>query len=169
MNTDIVKSLEKYRKGWTGGLPETQCGHGSLVSVTEKQRQWLPEMFAKYKIKSIADIGAGDLNWIKHMDLGEIEYTPYDLVPRHPSVTQFDLLQEVPPKVDLIMCLWVLNHLDYDDCARAIDNLLASKSKYLIMTDRPKWHAEQPESIQMKFKHSLTLNNKGDRMLFIKL
>ena len=167
--SDIITQVSKYEKGWHGGLPETPCGFGSKLSETKAQRQWIPEIIGKYGIKTIADIGAGDLNWIVHTDLGGAEYTPYDLVPRRKDVIAFDLLHEVPPRVDMIMCLWVLNHLPYDHCKKAIENLKASGSKFLMMTDRPKWRENQPPEIEMAYIEELMLNHKQDSIRLIRL
>lgn len=169
MNTDTITSVEKYRKGWTGGLPETQCGYGSTLEATERQRQWIPEVFRKHGIRTVADIGAGDLNWMQQTDIGNVDYTPYDLVPRHPSVTEFNLVEQVPPKVDCLMVLWVLNHMPFDDCRKALKNIRESGAKFLLMTDRPKWHDEQPPEIQMQALEALLLNAKGDRIKLIRL
>ena len=133
---DIRTEIGKYRAGWLSGLPETPCGLGSTLSETEKQREWIPRIFRKYGIRTVADIGAGDLNWISHMDMDGITYQPYDLVPRNPQVEQFDILTQVPPKSDMIMCLWVLNHFPMNHCRQALENIKASGSKYLLMTDR---------------------------------
>jgi hypothetical protein len=161
---DIVTEVEKYENGWRGGLPETPCGSGSKLSNTTEQRKWIPEVIHKYDIKSIADIGAGDLNWIKHTHLpSDIEYQAYDLVPRAPEVRKFDLIHQIPPKVDLIMCLWVLNHMPYDHCKQALDNLKASGAKYLMMTHRPVWLHEQPPEIDMPYLERIYLNVKQDR------
>lgn len=163
--SDIV-DLEKMEKGWRGGLPETPCGFGSTLQATEKQRAWIPQIVRKYKIKSIADIGAGDMNWVQHMKLPKtVEYSAFDYFPRRPEVQKFDLLKQIPPAVDMLMCLWVLNHLSKDLCLAAINNLKASGAKYLLMTDRPIWHREQPAEIQMPFVESLNLTDKGDRII----
>lgn len=137
--SDIVSDVEKYRRGWVGGLPETPCGFGSKLSETKAQSEWLPKIVAKYKIRSIVDIGAGDLNWISKIDLG-CKYTPLDLVPRHPDVTQFDILQAVPPKATMAMCLWVLNHFPLIEAERAYCNILESGCKYLLMTWERRLH-----------------------------
>jgi len=63
----------------------------------------------------------------------------------------------------------VLNHMPYEDSQYAIRNIKASGSKYLIMTDRPIWHHEQPPEIQMEYLEELKLNSKGDRILLIEL
>ena len=166
---DIVYDVTKYEKGWTGGLPETQCGSGSMLRNTKAQREWIPQMVEKYGIRSIADIGAGDLNWIRKMSLGRVDYTAYDLVPRHESIIRFDLVAEIPPPVDMIMCLWVLNHFPMDNSRQAIANLKASGSKYLMMTDRPRWHKDQPEEIKMPYIEKLPLNPIGDSIMLIEL
>lgn len=167
MNTDIITEVEKYKQGWTGGLPETPCGYGSKISSTEVQRGWIPEVIKKYNIKTIADIGAGDMNWIKHVDLAGAEYTAYDLVPRQECVQQFDIIQEIPPKVDMIMCLWVLNHLPYNHCRQAIANLKASGAKYLMMTDRVKWHDTQPPEIIMEPLESMVIRKEKNDLIIL--
>jgi len=166
--SDIVTRKTKFRQGWTSGLPETPCGYGSKMSTTKRQREWLPGIVSQYGIKTVADVGAGDLNWIKHVNW-DVEYTAYDLIPRSEDVTEFDLVNEVPPKVDAILCLWVLNHLPKEQCRKALDNIKASGSKYLIMTDRPRWHDEQPEELHMDALEVLVLNQKRDNIRLIKL
>lgn len=134
----IEPEVEKYVRGWMSGRPETECGRGSKIEATEIQREWIPRMVAKYNIHSIADIGAGDLNWIGLVEWPHpVQYTPFDLVPRQPSVQRFDLINEIPPKTDLILCLWVLNHLPDAHSRQALANLLASGSKYLIYSYWP--------------------------------
>ena len=157
-----INRVEKYKQGWRSGLPETECGSGSRIKDTEKQREWMPKIIRKYNIQTIADIGAGDLNWITKTDLSGAEYQGYDLVPRHGSVKQFDLVNEIPPAVDLIMCLWVLNHFPFDDCRAALKNLKASGAKYLMMTDRPDWHGTQPPEIQTKPLESIVILNEPE-------
>ncbi len=87
-----------------------------------------------------------------------------------PSVMEFDLVQEVPPKVDCIMCLWVMNHFPIDHCRKALENIKASGSKYLLMTDRPIWRAEQPRELEMDYVEVLMLiPEKGDNLRLIEL
>lgn len=168
---DVIYDRHKFVRGWTGGLPETPCGYGSRLDQTEAQRRWIPEIVAKYGITSIGDIGAGDLNWIRQMRLPRgVTYAAYDLVPRHPDVSQIDIVRDVPRRFDLLMCLWVLNHLPPDACRAALGNLRVSGSRYLLMTDRPKWHAEQPPEIIMPHIAELVLRpESGDRMLLADL
>ena len=167
--SDIIRNKKQFKKGWKNGMPETPCGLGSTLSETEKQRKWIPEILKKYDIHSIADIGAGDLNWIAHTDLNGCEYTAYAPVPRKKEVIKFDITKEVPPKVDLIICLWVLNHLPKKESQKAIQNIKNSGAKYLMMTDRPRWHKEQPDEIHMAHIEWIILNKKRDNIKLIKL
>ena len=99
----------------------------------------------------------------------DVDYKGYDLVVRHPDVIEFDIVSEQAPAVDCLLCLWVLNHLPIADSQAAIHNLRTSGSKYLIMTDRPKYHHEQPPEIHMDYLEELILNAKGDRILLVEL
>jgi hypothetical protein len=135
MKSGIITQPEKYWQGWAGGLPETPCGFGSKLSQTEIQRTWMPAMVEKYQISTISDIGAGDLNWIGLIEWPHpVRYSALDLVPRAKSVTPFDIIYEIPPKSDLLVCLWLLNHLPEHHAKAALKNLLASGSKYLMYT-----------------------------------
>ena len=168
--SDIVTDIEKLKKGWHGGLPETPCGYGSTIEATRAQRDWIPKIIKKYHIKSVVDVGAGDLNWFGKMKLPKtLRVLHCDVYPRHPDVVEFDLLHESPPPADLILCLWVLNHFNLESCRQALANLKASGSKYLMMTDRPIWHHEQPPEIVMEYVEELKLNEKGDRIILCPL
>ena len=163
--SDLIDHIDKYKKGWNSGLPETPCGHGSKIANTAKQREWIPEMIDRYHIKSIADIGAGDLNWMNKVKLPiDVSYRAFDLVPRHPSVNSFNLLTSIPPKSDMLMCLWVLNHFPENDANLAFDNLLKSNSKYLLITQRETWVKYDLEIVDM-----LILNEKKDVLILAKL
>ena len=147
--SEIITDIEKYTKGWGSGLPETKCGSGSTLGKTKIQRRFIEDTIKKYDIKTIADIGAGDLNWIKKTDLQGASYQAYDLIPRNENVIEFNIIEEIAPKADLLLCFWVLNHLPIESSRKAIANLLNSGSRYLMMTDRPVYYKSQPIEIQI--------------------
>jgi len=74
------------------------------------------------------------------------------------------LLTSIPPKSDMLMCLWVLNHFPENDANLAFDNLLKSNSKYLIITIRDTWWKPQLDVLEM-----IVLNHKKDVMVLAKL
>lgn len=158
-NADTIRNKAKYRRGWVGGRPQTECGFGSRVEQTVIQRACLAEWAKKYNIKTVNDIGAGDLNWIKLVDW-DVEYQGYDLVPRHESVIQFDITQEVPPPADMLLCIWVLNHFPENEAFVAWTNLLKSASKIIVMTwDSRLWDwlsGDMVETIEWSLNYDMT-------------
>lgn len=135
MEPGIITEVSKYQKGWTGGLPETPCGYGSMKGQTILQRKVLARWVEQYDIHSIVDVGAGDLNWVPLMEWPHpVHYYPMDLVPRHSCVEQFDLIHQVPPKCDMVWCLWLLNHLPEEHARAALANLMATECRYIVYT-----------------------------------
>ena len=154
---------EEFKRGWVGGGSETPCGFGSRIDQTSVQRQWIPEMVARYGIRSIADVGAGDLNWMRLVVWPHaVDYQAYDLVPRSAEVRTFDLIREIPPKVDLILCLWVLNHLPDNLAQTALNNLRASGAKYLIYT----WWPAMADFLDLGFMESTIMRVNAKNMKF---
>jgi len=80
----------------------------------------------------VCDAGAGDLHWIKLVPW-TVEYRPFDLIVRHPSVTELDITTERLPECDLILCRTVLNHLGAAEVGLALD-LFSQAGKYLLAT-----------------------------------
>jgi hypothetical protein len=75
----LDKFTEIYNNnGWCS--PESRSGNGSELKNTIKLRSELPYLFVKYNIKSILDIPCGDFNWMKEVDLTNIEYKGADIV-----------------------------------------------------------------------------------------
>lgn len=134
----MINKKSDFAKGWASGLPETVCGGGSTMVQTEIQRAVLPRWVAEFDINTIVDVGAGDLNWVQAVEWPhEVFYAPLDLVPRHESVSQFDITEAVPPAADLLLFLWVGNHMPVEDCEAAMRNLQESGSRYLALTYAP--------------------------------
>lgn len=124
-----------FQRGWASGLPETPCGSGSTLEATRLQRKVLARWVEQHRIHSIVDVGAGDMNWVRYMEWPHpVHYEPLDLVPRTPAVRQFDLINEVPPRCDMVWCLWLLNHLPDHQSAAALKNLLATECRYIVYT-----------------------------------
>lgn len=145
----------EFLRGWSGGLPETPCGYGSLKSQTVVQREILPAWVKQHNIKSVVDIGAGDLNWIKLVDWN-VKYIPLDLVPRSAEVQRFDAIKEIPPKADMVMCLWVLNHLPIVDALKVVQNIVLSGSEWLAYT----WWPAMDKRFDYEHEASVTIRQR---------
>lgn len=100
-------------------------------------------------IRSIADVPCGDFNWMPlYLDQHpEVIYTGYDVVPaliaenrskfpgRHFEI--LDITRKTPERADLIFSKDMVNHLSLDDVWAALQNMVASKPKYLFLTNNP--------------------------------
>lgn len=118
------------REGWGGGLWEgTPCGGGSTFAASRSVSMALPDLLKRYSIRSVCDAGAGDLHWIKAIDLPG--YRAFDLVPRHSKVEQWDIANEELPACDLILCRHVLIHFDPERIERTLE-LFKQSGAYLL-------------------------------------
>ncbi len=124
---------ERMRKGWPG--TETPCGSGSRVAVMRDVIQWLPQVWSKYRISSFADLGAGDLNWMSHVEKPpHMVDSYYDLIPRVRGVHKLDITTGRIPKADMLLCRMVLIHLNLDQTLDALEGIRESGSRYLLTT-----------------------------------
>lgn len=114
------------------GAPETICGNGSLRMHSEASRAWLPQICAKYGIKSVCDAGAGDQWFVKGVKW-TVEYRGFDLIPRNETVAQTDITRAPLPQCDAILCRMVLNHLDEPRILMALEQFRGA-ARYLIAT-----------------------------------
>lgn len=127
----VKKMQTRMSAGWKGS-DETVCGKGSSLANTAELRAYLPQLIKRYGIKLMCDAGAGDLAWIRTVELG-CEYRAFDFIRRDPSVTELEISTQPLPPCDLILCRHVLNHLDP---LRAQDALALFKQsgRYLLAT-----------------------------------
>ena len=128
----------RFARGWGSGKSDgTVCGFGSTLKATEVIREWLPSVVRTFDFRSICDAGAGDLHWIARVvwPAGTV-YQPYDLVVRHPFVQELDITAELLPECDLILCRYVLNHLNAEQVERALWQFQCA-GRYLLATQFP--------------------------------
>jgi SAM-dependent methyltransferase len=129
------------RRGW--GCGPTVSGTGATMAETEAIRHHLPLLVAEFSIASILDLGCGDLWWLRTVNL-EADYTGADIVEDLVATNQreygsssrrfvcLDAVEDQLPTVDLIMSRSVLVHLSNRGVKRALANIKASRSKYLL-------------------------------------
>jgi hypothetical protein len=123
---------DRMVNGWRAGRPFTVCGNGSLPDATANIRAWLPEACRRHGIRTVCDAGAGDLQWKEGMRW-DVEYRPFDLIPRSPVVSPLDITRDALPSCDAILCRMVLNHLDGERVTAAL-GLFASSARFLFAT-----------------------------------
>jgi len=157
MNEQIAAWELWYKEGL--GKRESVSGVGSTLESTKAIRLALPGIFKRYQIQSILDLGCGDWNWMKLVDLSGIKYVGWDVVPaqieanklafpdhrfvdckRTSSLHRFevgDAISDPVPKVDLILCRDLLFHLTNEQIGRVLENVRVSGSKRLLTTFFP--------------------------------
>lgn len=124
---------------------ESVSGVGSELRVTNRMRQELGTLIKRFGITSIADAPCGDLNWMKHVDIGTCRYIGIDIVKEliESNIRNFgptrefrylNLIENIIEKVDLIICRDMLAHLTYEQIATALRNFKNSGSKYILVT-----------------------------------
>jgi hypothetical protein len=155
---------ETFTKIYTDNLwasAESKSGSGSELQNTEVLRKELSILFKKYEITSVLDIPCGDFNWMKEVDLSEINYLGADIVEeliqsnntKYPnkSFTVLNLIEDELPKADLVFVRDCLGHLSNENVLKALENIKRSGSKYLLATSFTKW-SQNPDIIDGGWK-----------------
>jgi len=122
-NFDAAKAFVRMKRGH---LQESLSGPGSHVANTKEMVDFLSCIVSELGIKSILDLGCGDWNWLRLVDLGSVEYLGWDCDEEmlNENQTRYgssrvrfelrDITKAEFPKVDLIICRDVLFHLERD-------------------------------------------------------
>ena len=155
---------ETFTKIYTDNLwasAESKSGSGSELQNTEVLRKELSILFKKYEITSMLDIPCGDFNWMKEVDLSEINYVGADIVEeliqsnntKYPSksFTVLNLIEDELPKADLVFVRDCLGHLSNENVLKALENIKRSGSNYLLATSFTKW-SQNPDIIDGGWK-----------------
>jgi len=148
MNPRAARFAEIHRtNAWT--CDETRSGPGSSRIGSQVIRQALPDLIQRFGIKSILDAPCGDWNWMKDVTVNLDFYIGIDIVPeiisgnaekfgaRNRRFAVKDIVTDLLPRADLILCRDCLAHLPLKDCVKAISNFRNSRSTYLLATTSP--------------------------------
>lgn len=123
--------------------PDSFSGPAATLDETAQLRAALPRIIAERGIETMLDIPCGDFAWMRHVDL-HVDYTGADVVPELVNANQkrygnetrrfvlLDATKDRLPRVDLIHCRDLLIHLSLADCRAALENFIASGSRFLL-------------------------------------
>lgn len=137
-----VFETRRWATGESVSGPGSDHGSGSVEHTARLLHRFIPEL----GIGSIADIPCGDFHWMGDVLSAhpEIRYAGYDIVEpliarnwrSHPgrAFAVLDIVTEVPPPADLILCKDLVNHLYEADVRAALRNMVASGSTWLLIT-----------------------------------
>lgn len=129
---------------WDGA--ESRSGVGSSLEATARLRAELPPLLHALGVRRLLDVPCGDFHWLRHADLGGIDYVGGDIVPalvaenarRHGApgrrFVQVDLTTGPLPAADAVLSRDCLVHLSYANIARALAAVRASGARWLIAT-----------------------------------
>lgn len=133
--TDYQAMLDR---GWIGGKSDgTLCGSGSTLANTESAREAIIRIVSERRILSVCDAGAGDLHWISKIQWPDgLAYQAFDWVPRAPCVRRLDIRTQTLPRCDLILCRFVLGHMNPEWVKSALE-LFRHAGRYLLATTHP--------------------------------
>ena len=124
---------------------ESLSGPGSGTSNTKECVNFISDVILDYNINSILDLGCGDWNWFKFVDLRDSSYLGWDACEdmigdnnkiystSKVSFDTKDIVTEPFPTVDLIICRDVLFHMTTDISTEVLNKVKLS-AKYFICT-----------------------------------
>jgi hypothetical protein len=127
------------------GADSSRSGLGSQLTATADLREALPAFLLRHGITSLLDIPCGDFGWLRTIDL-PIPYIGADIVESlvqdnqrryggpNRRFVRLDLTSDPLPRTDAILCRDCLVHLSFANVFRAIDNIRASGTRYLLTT-----------------------------------
>lgn len=144
---------ETFRRIWAEnywGDAESRSGGGSNLEQTRALRAALAELLVRWKIHSVLDVPCGDYHWMKEvLRPSGMQYIGADIVAELVASNQerygneqvkfrrINLVEDQLPQVDLVFCRDCLVHLSYDAIGKALGQIRASRSTYLLMTHFP--------------------------------
>ncbi|MGE0704611.1 MAG: class I SAM-dependent methyltransferase [Vicinamibacterales bacterium] len=143
---DVFADIQR-RKGWGG--TESVSGTGSDFDQVRALVSKLPGVFRDLQVETVLDVPCGDFHWMRTVDLSGIRYIGADIVTdlvrsnqsRYGTgrieFTRLDIVRDRAPCVDLIFCRDCLVHLSFEEVFRALKNVCASGSTYLLTTTFP--------------------------------
>jgi SAM-dependent methyltransferase len=144
MSTNF-KNAEKFIQRKRNEGYESLCGPGSHLLNAKETIIFINNFLTNYNIKSMLDLGCGDWNWFKNIELNDIKYEGWDACDtmisdnrtkfgRH-NIQFFkkDIISENYNTTDAIICRDVLFHLTVNNALTVIEKVKKS-CKYFITT-----------------------------------
>lgn len=134
-----------YKTNYWSSL-ESSSGPESEEKYTNVFIEDLEKLFNDLNIKSLLDIPCGDFNWMKNINLSNIEYIGADIVDEliYCNISKYEndnikfnilnLVEDKLPKCDMIIVRDCFSHFSYSDIFKSIKNIISSGCKYLLVS-----------------------------------
>ncbi len=138
---------EIYRKEyWKQGT--SLSGVGSEGEWVHRYCRLVEELAKQLDLRTAVDAGCGDFNVGRELAASFQSYTALDVSSfiigrnkaafgglRNVEFRVSNLIEEVPPRVDIVLIRQVLQHLTNQQIARILHNVEASGSRYLLVAE----------------------------------
>jgi SAM-dependent methyltransferase len=142
---DRFSAVYQNRVWLNGRLSGALSGLGSEITNTCLIRYQLPQLLESLGTRTLLDIGCGDFNWMKEIQL-PCEYIGIDIVRDLIEVNAIryggerrrfralDATREPLPRADAVLCREVLFHLSFEDIWSLVENVRRSGTSFFIAT-----------------------------------
>jgi SAM-dependent methyltransferase len=133
---------------WGGGV--SRSGKGSDPEQTRVIVAAMEDFILRRGIRSVVDLGCGDVSWQETLMMALEDYTGVDVVGEliernrrvfaaySPTFVQADITRYPLAFTNMILCRDVLCHLPYEDALRLIKNVKNSGAYYFVSTTFPR-------------------------------
>jgi 2-polyprenyl-3-methyl-5-hydroxy-6-metoxy-1,4-benzoquinol methylase len=140
-NAEVFSKIYKEDL-WHGG-----SGAGSKLENVKEYVEILQKYIDKPEVKTVLDLGCGDWQFSKFLDLSSVSYLGVDVVESviESNSTSYsasnikfisrDITTYEVPKADLIICKDVLQHLCNKDVVNILVKIITSSKFFLITND----------------------------------
>ena len=185
-----MSRLEVFRQTYFNNSfkgKDSKSGRGSDMDIVSPLIPKLANLIDKYNIKTLIDAPCGDCNWIKEvLPSTKVEnYIGIDIVPDliDSNIENFggtgllfavkDLVEEIPPTGDLLLCRDCLVHLSFESAIKALKNIVAANPSYVLLTtftkdrtnisfsDGTNWYPMRLTAAPFNFPEPLAIINEG--------
>lgn len=143
---------EIYRREyWKQGA--SLSGVGSEGEWVQRYCQLVEKLAKQLGLRTAVDAGCGDFNVGRELAPSFRAYTALDVsgfIIRRNKATfanlgnvefrESNLIEEIPPRVDIVMIRQVLQHLTNEQITRILRNVEASRSRYLLVAEEQPSH-----------------------------
>ncbi len=147
---DIFTEIYKMNY-WKGD--QSISGTGSDISQVQEIIIQLNSLINKFNVKTVLDLPCGDFNWMKYVNLDDVNYLGIDIVEEliTNNISMYskkniyfktkNLIIDSLPKCDLIINRDCLVHFSFIDIYKSLQNIKQSQSKFLLTTTFPNRHS----------------------------
>ena len=126
--------------------PESVSGRGSTLARTQVIMSQLPLLLQELRAETLLDAACGDFNWMRHVDLGRVNYIGVDVVSdlirrnrqlyhdERRTFVELDITKDPLPQADVVLCRDCLIHLSFRSIAAVLTNFKRTGATHLLCT-----------------------------------